>query len=77
LAITPVSRWVVHSFGLLGFIAVLVHRMSLWTSGGALVVSVTLSLGLDRSEGVSARASEIDSRGLGRAGNRRRRELAP
>jgi len=55
LAITPVSRWVVYSFGLLGFIAVLVHRISLWTSGGALVMSVTLSSGLDRSEGVSAR----------------------
>jgi hypothetical protein len=39
---------------LLGFIAVLVHRISLWTSGGTLVMSVTLSSGLDRSEEVPA-----------------------
>jgi hypothetical protein len=40
----------------LGFIAVLVHRISLWTSGDALVVGVSLSSGLDRSEGVTGRA---------------------
>jgi hypothetical protein len=52
----PVGRWVVHSSGLLGFIAVLVHRIGLWTSGGALVTGVSLSSGLDRSEGVTGRA---------------------
>jgi hypothetical protein len=41
---------------LLGFIAVLVHRISLWTSGGALVMSVSLYSGLDRSEEVTGRA---------------------
>ena len=55
LAITPVSRWVVYSFGLLGFIAVLVHRMSLWTSGGVPVMGAPLFSGLDRLEGVTAR----------------------
>jgi hypothetical protein len=52
----PVNRWGVYSFGLPGFIAVLVHRMSLWTSGGALVMAASLSSGLDRSEGVTGRA---------------------
>ena len=47
----PVSRWGVHSFGLLGFIAVLVHRIGLWTGGGARVMGVSLSSGLHRSEG--------------------------
>jgi hypothetical protein len=56
LVITPASRWVVVRRGLLGFIAVLVHRISLWTSGGALVMSASLSSGRDRSEGVPARA---------------------
>jgi hypothetical protein len=56
LAMFPVSRWVVHSSGLLGFIAVLVHRIGLWTTGGALVTGVSLSSGLDRSEGVTGRA---------------------
>ncbi|MHB8695745.1 MAG: hypothetical protein ACYDHH_31385, partial [Solirubrobacteraceae bacterium] len=55
LAITPVSRWVVYSFGLLGFIAVLVHRISLWTSGDVLVMSASLSSGRDRSEEVTGR----------------------
>jgi hypothetical protein len=50
------SRWVVGRRGLLGFIAVLVHRIVLWTSGGALVMGASFSSGLDRSEGVTGRA---------------------
>ncbi len=51
----PASRWVVYPFGLLGFIAVLVHRKSLWTTGAALVMSASLSSGLDGCEGVTGR----------------------
>jgi hypothetical protein len=52
----PGEPWVVVRRGLLGFIAVLVHRISLWTSGGALVTRASLPSGLDRSEGVTGRA---------------------
>jgi hypothetical protein len=55
LAIAPAISACVYARGLLGFIAVLVHRMSLWTSGGALVMAASFSSGLDRSEGVTAR----------------------
>jgi hypothetical protein len=46
----------VYARGLLGFIAVLVHRISLWTSAGALVMGAWLTSGLDRSEEVTGRA---------------------
>jgi hypothetical protein len=55
LAITPVSRWVVYAFGLLGFIAVLVHRISLWTSGNVPRIGALLPSGPDGSEGVIGR----------------------
>jgi len=45
----------VYARGLLGFIAVLAHRISLWISGGALVVGAPLSSALDRGEGVTGR----------------------
>jgi hypothetical protein len=55
LVIAPVIQVRVYARGLLGFIAVLVHRMSLWTSGGVPVMGVSISSGLDRSGGVTGR----------------------
>lgn len=46
LAIAPANRWVVVRRGLLGFIAVLVHRFGLWTRSGALRHGRAALLGL-------------------------------
>jgi hypothetical protein len=45
----------VYARGLLGFIAVLVHRIDLWTSGYVPRIGALLPSGLDGSEGVTGR----------------------
>jgi hypothetical protein len=45
----------VYAGGLLGFIAVLVHRIRVWTSGNVPRIGALLPSGPDGSEGVTGR----------------------